>query len=177
MKIRPLKYEDAYGMLEWMSDKEVYTKYAYSFEKLELNEVLKFIEEANQLENSTESKQIHYAIADDNDSYLGTISLKNIDAINLSAEYAICLKRSAHGTGIAEEATDKLLETAFSKLKLNRIYLNVFSDNTRAIKFYEKYGFHYEGEFREHIFVRGEWKSLKWYSLLKEEYWKSKKSN
>ncbi len=170
MRIRALKQEDAHGMLEWMSDKEVYTKYAYSFEKLGFYEVIKFIEEANQSLDSKNPRQIHYAIADDDDNYLGTISLKNIDMINLSAEYAICLKRSEHGTGIAKEATDMLLEIAFQELKLNRIYLDVFSDNIRAIRFYEKYGFHYEGEFREHIFIRGEWKSLKWYSLLKREY-------
>jgi len=39
-----------------------------------------------------------------------------------------------------------------------------------AHSMYERIGFVYEGAFRKHLFLRGEYKTLKWYSILREEY-------
>ena len=62
------------------------------------------------------------------------------------------------------------MELGFEALGLHRIYLNVLSENLRANKFYQKCNFIYEGEFKEAILIRGEFKDLKWYRLLKKEY-------
>ena len=64
-----------------------------------------------------------------------------------------------------------LLEIAFHELDLERVYLNVLSDNGRAKRFYEKAGFRYEGRFRKHLKLRGEWRDWDWYSILKEEFY------
>ena len=117
-------------------------------------------------------KDIHYAIADEYDEYLGTISLKDVDLTDRKAEYAISLRRKAQGRGIATEATCEILRLAFEEYGLERVYLNVLSDNNRAIRLYERVGFVYEGAFRKHLFLRGEYRTLKWYSMLKEEYQK-----
>ena len=63
-----------------------------------------------------------------------------------------------------------ILDIAFNELGLNRVYLNVFPENKRAIALYLKCGFKYEGEFQQHVFVRGEYKNLEWYGILREEY-------
>lgn len=89
---------------------------------------------------------------------------------NKRAEYAVSLRRRAQGKGIAAEATCEILKMAFEQYNLERVYLNVLSENKRAIRFYEKIEFIYEGEFRKYLFLRGEYKTLKWYSMLKEEY-------
>ena len=117
-----------------------------------------------------EGESIHYAITDDLDEYLGTISLKDLDLMARNAEYAISLRKKAQGRGIAIEATNEILKRAFLEFEMERIYLNVLSENRRAIQLYEKCGFVYEGEFRKHLFLKGEYKTLKWYSMLKEEY-------
>ena len=47
------------------------------------------------VENSFREDQQHFAIIDDqDDEYLGTISLKNIDLKNKNAEYAISTRKS-----------------------------------------------------------------------------------
>ena len=46
----------------------------------------------------------------------------------------------------------------------------MLADNIRAIKLYEKLGFVYESEFRNCFFLRGGYKALKWYSILRDEY-------
>ena len=74
------------------------------------------------------------------------------------------------GRGVAQEATRLILQKGFNEMGLNRVYLNVLSDNTRAVRFYEKCGFVFEGEFREHIKLEGKLKSLKWFGMLKREF-------
>lgn len=130
--------------------------------------VKNFIERANQ--EGIREKELHYAIADEKDEYLGTISLKKIDYCVRSAEFAIALRKASCGQGIGGNATREILKIAFDELGLKRVYLNVLSDNFRAIKMYEKNGFIFEGEFRNHIKIHGTIKSLSWYAVLEEEY-------
>lgn len=168
MKLRELEEKDADGMLEWMHDPEIQKGFRFSVEEQDREAVLNFIRNADIA--LIDGKDIHYAVSDEDDEYLGTISLKNIDLTNKKAEYAISLRKKAQGKGIAAEATRAILKIAFEQYHLERVYLNVLSDNKRAIHFYEKCGFVYEGEFRKHLFLKGEYRTLKWYSILKDEW-------
>jgi len=171
MKLRKLEEKDAEGMLEWMQDKEVQKNFCSGFEKKTRQDVLNFINEA--VTEPIDGKSIHFAIADERDEYLGTISLKNINLKNRNAEFAISIRKNAQGKGLGYQAIKTLLNMAFNDFGLERVYLNVLSENERAICLYEKCGFSYEGEFRKHLFLRGEFKTLKWYSILREEYIRS----
>lgn len=166
--LRRLEEKDAQGMLEWMQDTEIQKRFLFSVRGFTEEDVLKFIREAET--QPVEGKSIHFAITDETDEYLGTISLKNVDLLAKKAEYAISLRKKAQGMGVGTEATKKILEAAFNRFGLERVYLNVFSDNERAIHLYEKSGFVYEGEFRRHLFLRGEYKSLRWYGMLKDDF-------
>ena len=94
----------------------------------------------------------------------------NIDNINKKAEYAICMRTKAMGKGLSRMATDEILKIAFDELNLNKVYLYVSKDNIRANKFYQKYNFILEGEFKEDMFIKGEFKDINWYRILKSEY-------
>lgn len=168
MVLRELKSEDAVGMLEWMHDKDIQKKFQFAAADRTMEDVLKFIRSASYV--IEDGNSIHYAITNDGGEYLGTISLKNLDLSAKKAEYAIVLRKKAQGCGLAALATEKILNKAFYEIALERVYLNVLEENKRAIKLYEKSGFIYEGEFRNHLFLNGEYKTLKWYAVLKEEY-------
>jgi RimJ/RimL family protein N-acetyltransferase len=170
MKLRKLMPKDAERMLEWMKDPSINRFFRFDAEKMTIENVLEFIQSSQNT-----GRDMHLAIVDDNDTYVGTISLKNIDYDASNAEYAISMCASAHGTGAAFEATKEILRIAFEELKLHRVYLNVLEDNQRANRFYQKFGFAYEGQFREHLKLHGgELKNLNWYSMLKNEYEKLK---
>lgn len=168
MRLRKLAEKDAEGMLEWMCDSAIQKRFRFNAGQKSMEAVLEFIRNADT--KLIDGRDVHYAITDEKDEYLGTISLKNIEMTDKKAEYAISLRRKAQGKGIAYAATQEILRLAFEWYGLERIYLNVLSDNERAIRLYEKTGFVYEGEFRKHLFLRGEYKTLKWYSMLREEY-------
>lgn len=173
MKLRRLEMKDAEGMLEWMNDVSMQPFFRFTLGNKTIEEAQEFIAASQQkVENGG---TLHYAICNETDEYLGTISLKDIDFISKHAEYAISIRKKAQGQGLGYQSTREILRIAFEELQLNKVYLNVLSDNKRAIKLYEKSGFIYEGEAREHLYLRGCFRSLKWYSILAEEYYRINK--
>lgn len=163
IKLRKLDLKDAPFMLEWMHDEESKLIFQNDFASMTEEKVVNFIS------NSNDEKNKHFAIVDDkDDEYLGTISLKNIDMKNKNAEYAISTRKKARGIGCNKIATELMIKYGFEELGLHKIYLNVLSTNTRAIKFYKKCGFVYEGTFKDYLLINGEFKNLEWYGIINE---------
>lgn len=156
--LRPLEEKDAPGMLEWMTDPEIVCFFRFDASAVTLKSCRSFIAEANRQENC-----LHYAIAEEADTYLGTISLKNITEAD--AEYAISTRSCAHGTGAAMTATREILKIAFQELGLKRVYLNVLAENGRANAFYRKAGFRFVKTEKNAVMIRGQEKDLNWYEI------------
>lgn len=95
-----------------------------------------------------------------NSEKVGRIYIYNIDYKNEKCEYGIALDPEYSGKGIAYEASKLLLNYVFSNLKIRKIYLELFSDNMRAKKLYEKIGFKQEGYFNDEIYKNGEFKDI-----------------
>lgn len=153
-------------MYEWMKDETVNCWFRFNPDDITIESTKEFILK----NNNTDNVNFHYAIVDDNDEYLGTVSLKNVNYDYLNGEYAIVLRSVAQGKGAASFATREIQRIAFEELGLHRIYLNVLSDNEHAWKLYEHWGFVCEGESVDSIKVRGKYSSLKWYRKLRSEY-------
>lgn len=168
IELRNLEEKDAPGMLEWMTDSEISQYFKFPREGLSIEKAVEFIRASDELRKS--GKTFHYAIVDKNDEYLGTISLKNVDRDNLNAEYAISLRKVAQGQNIAKEATLALFDIAFRQMKLQKVYLNVYAHNQRAIRFYEKMGFLLEGKSLKHIKKDDRFHDLCWFALQREMY-------
>ena len=156
--LRLLEPKDAVGMLEWMNDSDT-TKYLLIGGKTYSTcDALRFIEASRD-----ESRNLHRAIVGEEDTYLGTVSLKNIDLEKKEAEYAIALHPKARGSGAAYSATEGILAIAFQELGLMRVYLNVLQENRRAIRFYEKFGFVYREKTTARI--KNNSQGLLWYDI------------
>ena len=155
-------------MLEWMHDENVTGHLQADFASFTEEKVAKFIESA--MEQNCDSEHLHYAIVDENDEYMGTISLKNINKKDKNAEYAIVTRSVAHGKGYAREATEDILRVGFEEVGLEKIYLYVSVNNVAANKFYHKCGFVEEGIFRKHMMIHNQLEDIRWFSKLKEEF-------
>src|SRR5437870_1931466 len=69
------------------------------------------------------------------DQLIGSCQLHSINSVNRTAELQIRLGcPDERGKGYGTEAVRLLLQFAFTDLNLNRVYLHVFADNTRAIQ-------------------------------------------
>ena len=170
IKLRRLQEKDAENMLEWMHDPENQKGFQRDMMSMTLENAKNFCIEASSEEYCKQNRDLHLAIIDETDEYFGTISLKNINMEYHSAEMAISVRKKARGQGVAKRAVGLLLQKCFGEMGLHRVYLTVLSDNIVAIRFYEKCGFTYEGELRDHLFIRGNYISWKLYGMLEDEY-------
>jgi len=163
--LRRLEQKDAVYMLEWMHDETITCNFRYPFAAMTLERAKIFIDYSFDEENK------HFAITDNKDEYMGTVSLKHISEVDHNAEYAIVMRKKAHGTGLAERATMEILKYAFQDLGLHRVYLTVLSDNIAARKLYENCGFDLEGELKDVIRLGDRYRSQACYAILN---WKEK---
>ena len=163
MKLRKLELKDAPLMLEWMHDETVVEDLHTDFASKTIDDCIKFIENSN---NFTESA--HYAIASDEDEYMGTVNLKHIDRDTNSAEFAITVRKASMGRGYSWFGMEAIIEKAFSEFGLDSVYWCVSRKNTRAVRFYDKHNFHESVDISKNILNRySNGDDLKWYSVLK----------
>lgn len=118
-------------MLEWMHDKSV-------VEDLRTNFLDKTIEDCERfIKNSwNDEENWNVAIVDETDTYMGTVSLKQIK--EKSAEFGITVRACAMGKGYSIWAMQEALKEAFDKRNLEMVYWCVSPDNKRAVRFYDK---------------------------------------
>ncbi len=161
MYLRKLEIKDAPLMLAWMHDKSVTENLRTDFAKKTL------LDAENFIKLSWEDKEsINLAIASDEDEYMGTVSLKNIE--ESSAEFAITVRAEAMSRGYSWFGMKTILEKAFKEYGLESVYWCVSRDNNRAVRFYDKHNFHVALDIPLKILNRYEGiENLKWYSVLK----------
>lgn len=136
MKLRQLQDADAPLMLEWMHDPSVVSCLFTNFAEKTLSDCQRFI-----AYSKTCTDDLHLAIADDRDEYMGTVSLKHIDRIHSTAEFAITVRACAMGKGYSRFGMTEILKHALQELKLDAVYWCVDRINQRAVRFYDKHGY------------------------------------
>lgn len=162
MKLRKLEEKDAPLMLEWMHDESVVGNLHTNFAEKTIDDCLAFIEASKD-----GSKNLHLAIANDEDEYQGTVSLKHIDYDQGTAEFAITVRSCAMGHGYSWFGQYEILKKAFDELNLQSVYWCVSRKNERAVKYYDKHNFHEVVDIPPDILARYEGEDrLKWYAVL-----------
>ena len=102
---------------------------------------------------------------------IGSIGLRSINWVERKAELGIMIgETDCWGQGYGTAAVLETLRIAFEKMNLNRIYLRVYQDNSRAIRVYEKCGFREEGILREDHYSSGAYHNTVVMGILKREY-------
>jgi ribosomal-protein-serine acetyltransferase len=100
----------------------------------------------------------------------GLIGLKDIDLVNNKAEIGYWLIKEAVGKGIMTRSCAALLNYAFDRLKLNKIWIRCAVENTRSCNIPKQMGFSFEGIERQGEMLHGKYHDLKVYSLLRKEW-------
>lgn len=101
---------------------------------------------------------------------VGTCTLGRIDVPNRRAELGFALGRMFWGRGYMTAALPVLLEFAFERLGLHRVFADADPRNARSIRLLERLGFRREGVLREHYWVQGEPQDGVVYGLLRAEW-------
>jgi RimJ/RimL family protein N-acetyltransferase len=125
--------------------------------------------------NGPKNNKLHsisFGIYDQQSSKLiGEIGISAIDLKNKHAEIGMAIgDKSYWSKGYGKDLVKTTVRYCFKKLGLNKVYLDVWSENKRAIKCYEGCGFKKDGLLREHVFRDGKYHDKWIMSILKKEW-------
>ena len=102
---------------------------------------------------------------------IGNAVLRDIDLENGKAEFGITIgQKDEWDKGYGTEALNAICDFGFGVLRLERIYLDVYAENARAIRSYEKAGFREEGRLRHAHFGEGRHSDVLVMALLRDEW-------
>jgi len=168
VKLREYRREDIKLAQEYMNDSEVKSflspgvPFLYTYE-----DELKWFES-----NSATKDTYSFAIEPlDENEYIGGCGINNIDWKNSVATVGIFIgDKNYWSKGYGTDAMKVLVSFIFNEMNINKVKLNVYSFNPRAIKSYEKCGFIKEGVLRQEIFRHGQYHDEIVMGLLRDEY-------
>lgn len=102
---------------------------------------------------------------------IGTVFLHNVDKVNGSGTVGIFLgDRRYLGQGYGTDALNALVDFGFGELRLERIELEVFDYNARAMRSYVKAGFQTDAVLRRARFHRGAHHDVHLMSILRDDW-------
>ncbi|MEV0633441.1 GNAT family protein [Streptomyces sp. NPDC050619] len=151
--LRPFTEADADGIWEIIQDPEVIR---FTFEpstELTLERLRSFYGS-----RATQPDRLDLAVTDRTTGELvGEVVLYEWDPTARSCTFRTLIGPRGRGRGLGTEATRLIVGHGFGQLGLHRVQLEVYGDNHRARRVYEKVGFVVEGVRREAALRDGEW--------------------
>lgn len=170
MQLRNLIDKDAPLMYEWMSNPQITKTLHLDYSNKKIEDAIKFIRDSEWL---VDEKNL--AIVNDEDEYMGTVSLRHIDQGGGMAEFAIAVREDAMGKGYAWFGMVEMLKNAFDRYNLEKVYWRVKKENIRAIRFFVKHGFNMlDEDIPEDLLYRhNNEEDLLWFVALKGDDFKN----
>jgi diamine N-acetyltransferase len=166
--LRAFEREDLDNVIRWVNDEEITRNLSDAFiYPVSRSDELKWLESV-ALANHREKV---FAIENETGELIGSIGLHNINWVERKAELGILIGEKKYwGVGYGYRALQALLQLAFNKMNLHRVYLRVFENNTGAIRLYQRCGFLQEGLLREDHYYAGQYYHTLVMGVLKQEY-------
>ncbi|MBM7703445.1 GNAT family N-acetyltransferase [Metabacillus iocasae] len=173
LRMRKLTMEDAKDIFLYGSDNQV-TRYVTWDTHENIEESEKFVQYALA---QYEKKQLApWGIERKEDGkMIGTIDFVSWNKKHGSAEVGYAISREYWGHGYVPEALQTLLELGFNEMELVRISARCLKENEQSKRVLEKVGMAYEGLIRKGMHLKGEYRDLCMYAILKEEYVQAKR--
>ena len=116
------------------------------------------------------SSEPHFAITTLDNTVIGSVGINLTDFRNSDAMVAIFVGADYTGRGYGTEAMRILVDFIFMEMNIQRVELNVFEFNERAISSYKKVGFIEEGRLRQELYRNGNYYDIVQMAVLKEDF-------
>lgn len=168
VRLVPVRKEFLPKFTQWMNDREV-LRYLYMYKPLTLEAEEKWYTRLLSDENEILLSILTNSPAGE-EILIGNVGI-TVDHRNGVGVLGIVIGEKEYwGKGLGTEALQLMIAYGFDTLNLQRVELQVFSSNPRAIASYTKIGFREEGRRRRAQYVRGQYIDLLMLGLLKEEF-------
>ncbi|MGB2896128.1 MAG: GNAT family protein [Anaerolineales bacterium] len=171
IRLRAVEREDLPRFVKWFDDPEVRAG-------ISLFMPLSLAEEEDWYEGMLKKDPIEHTLSIDVHkgetwTHIGGCGLFDLEPQSRRMELGVIIgERSSWDQGIGTDVVRTLLRHAFETLNLNRVVLQVYETNLRAIQVYKKIGFIEEGRLRQDHFINGQYVDVVIMGILCEE-WKS----
>ena len=167
IRLRAIERDDVPTFVRWFNDPEV-RKY------LLMHAPMSMAQEERWFAGLADREDFIFAIDANRDGqwlHIGNTGLHQFDWKHRSAIFGIVLgEKDYWGQGYGADAARTMLRFAFETLNLNRVELEVFEYNPRAIRCYEKAGFQREGTRRQSHFYAGRYWDAHIMAALQKEF-------
>lgn len=100
---------------------------------------------------------------------VGTCGLK-LELPHARAEIGYWIGRDYWGRGVATEAARAVVEYAFTRLGIRRVFAHFYTRNPASGAVMRKLGMRYEGKLRQHVLKWGVFEDIELYGLLRDEW-------
>lgn len=164
-KIKPCDIDDMY---EYSSDEKV-TKYLTWTPHENKNKTKKYVSFLQSLYRSGKFYDWGIILKNEN-KFIGTCGFSEIDAQNNTAQVGYVLNSSYWGRQIAPEALKRVLRFGFDIMRFERIEARHIDGNINSGRVMRKCGMQFEGTLRHAMYIKGEYKTIQLYSILREEW-------
>ena len=166
--LRRITKDDADDMFAYGCDQDVSRFTTWDFHRT-IEDTLKYINFV--LTKYENNEPTDWGIVDKKDGKLvGTVGFVYVNSNHFRAEIGYVLSKKYWGQGIMTEAVQEIIGFGFQKLSLNRIEARAEVRNIGSWRVMEKVNMKFEGILRQHLFAKGEFRDLKLYSILADDY-------
>lgn len=167
-RLRPISHDDVEDMYRYCSNPDVarYTTWEAHRSPEDTRQFIDFIV------SRYEPGQVGVWGIEDRASgrLIGTCDFVSWSSAHARAEVGYALSAEFWNRGIMTEVVGRVLEFGFHELDLERIEAKCLMENPGSAKVMEKAGMRFEGILRKYANIKGEFKDLKLYSILREEF-------
>ena len=167
--LREYRWDDLPWIRQWVNDPDIVCHLSDIFLYPHAQESTEAYLEA-MLEGNADARG--FVIADlATEAYIGQVNLDSIDWKNRVGKIGIVIGSTEHmGRGYGTEAMRLLVDFAFREMNLNRLELEVYDFNERAVRCYASCGFVQEGRLRERQYKNGRYWDVIQMGLLRSDW-------
>ncbi len=100
----------------------------------------------------------------------GAVSLVRIDKIHKKAEIGYWLREDLQGQGIMTQCVERLIFYVFKTTDIQRLYMQISSENKASLALARRIGFKHEGTLRRDALINGAFCDMEVFGLLRGEF-------
>ena len=98
--------------------------------------------------------------------------MRNWDKPDRCIDVGYAISNKYWNKGLTTEAVKAIIKFGFKKLDANRIETHCDENNAASYRVMEKAGMKYEGTLRQKVLIKNKFANMKFYSILREEYFR-----
>lgn len=166
--LRKMSLKDAKDMFEYAQDSQA-SKYTGWYTHNSIQDTKLFLQYT--INNYKNNQLSNWGIVQKAEQkFIGTAGFVDWNIEHAKAEIGYTLSRKYWGKGYMTEVVNAIIYFGFRTMMLNRIEARCVIENIASARVMEKVGMKYEGILRGCMFMKGKYRDLKMYSILKEEF-------